>query len=143
MVCNSKVNLAQSALPPDALSALSLLCSFYEDEDSLPNREDYVKAISTMERVVKVMASHGPDIEVGLVIWWAYDIPQSVMNDIRQHKPHALVLLAYFSVTLSTTDRRYWFIQGWAKQLLDDIDRRLRSKERLRPWLEWPRNNTR
>lgn len=89
------------------------------------------------------MASHGPDIEVGLAIWWAYDMPQTVMNDIRNHKPHALLLLAYFAVTLSTTDRRYWFLQGWAKQLLDDVDRRLRSKERFLQWLEWPRDNTR
>lgn len=133
----------QSALPPDTLSALSRLRSFYEGEESLPNREDYVKAVSTMEHTSNVMASHGPEIEVGLVIWWAYDMPQTIMNDIRNHKPHALLLLAYFAVTLSTTDRRYWFLQGWAKQLLDDVDRRLRSKERFQQWLEWPRDNTR
>lgn len=133
----------QSALPPDTLSALSRLRSFYEGEESLPNRQDYIKAVSRMEYTSNVMASHGPDIEIGLVIWWAYDLRQTVTNDIRHYKPHALLLLAYFAVTLSTTDRRYWFLQGWAKQLLDDVDRRLRSKERFLPWLEWPRDNTR
>lgn len=84
-----------------------------------------------MEQTSNVMASHGPDIEVGLATWWAYSMPQTTMNDIRHHKPHALLLLAYFAVTLSTTDRRYWFLQEWAKQLLDDVDRRLRSKKRF------------
>lgn len=142
-MCNSRINLHQSALPPDTFSALSLLRSFYEGEDLLSNREAYVNAVSTMEFISNTMASNGPDIELGLAIWWAYDVPQSVMNDIRQHKPHALLLLAYFCVLLATTDRRYWFLQGWAKQLLDDVDRRLRSKERFLQWLDWPRNNTR
>lgn len=142
-MCDSKINLSPSTLPPDTFSALSLLRSFYEGEDLLPNREDYIKSISTMERTSQAMASHGPDIEIGTVIWWAYDVPQTVMDDIRQHKPHALLLLAYFCVALATTDRRYWFLQGWAKQLLDDVYRRLRSKEHFVPWLEWPRNNVR
>lgn len=140
---NSKINIHHSALPLDTFSALSLLRTFYEGEDLLSNREDYVKTVSKMEDIANTMASHGPDIEIGLAIWWAYDVPQTIMNDIRQHKPHALLLLAYFSVMLATTDRRYWFLQGWAKQLLDDVDRRLRSKDRFLQWLEWPRNNTR
>ena len=135
--------LEQSALPPDISFALSQLRAFYEGEELLANREDYVESVSTMESSSRVMAYHGPDIEMGSVIWWAYAIPDSVMNDIRQQKPHVLLLLAYFSVTLSTTDRRYWFLQGWAKQLLDDIDRRLRSKDRFSEWLVWPRSHTR
>ncbi|KAG6355124.1 hypothetical protein INS49_004205 [Diaporthe citri] len=115
-----KINLHQSALPTDTFSALSLLRTFYEGEDLLSNREDYAKAVTTLEFTSNTIASHGPDIEIGLAIWWACDVPQTVMNDIRQHKPHALLLLAYFSVILATTDRRYWFLQGWAKQLLDD-----------------------
>lgn len=142
-MCNSKINIHHSALPLDTFSALSLLRTFYEGEDLLSSREDYVKTVSKMEDISNTMASHGPDIEIGLAIWWAYDVPQTIMNDIRQHKPHALLLLAYFSVMLATTDRRYWFLQGWAKQLLDDVDRRLRSKDRFLQWLEWPRNNTR
>lgn len=102
-----------------------------------------MEAVSEFESTTSRMAHHGPDIEVGAVIMWAYCIPPTVLHDIRQHKPHALLLLAYFSVLLSTTDRRYWFIQGWAKQILDDVDRRLRSKERFLPLLEWPRHNTR
>lgn len=142
-MCNSQINLHQSALPSDTFSALSLLRSFYEGEELLSNREAYVSAVSTMQSISNTMASHGPDIEIGLAIWWAYDVPHSVMDDIRQHKPHAMLLLAYFSVLLSTTDRRYWFLQGWAKQLLDDVDRRLRSKDHFLQWLDWPRNNTR
>lgn len=139
----SENTLEQSALPPDTLPALSLLHSFYQGEEFLPNLEDYVEASSALESTVRLISQHGPDIEIGAVIVWAYQVPLTVLNDIRQHKPHALLLLAYFSVLLATTDRRYWFIQGWSKQLLDDIDRRLRTKERFLQWLEWPRNNTR
>jgi hypothetical protein len=135
--------LDQSALPPDFFSALSLLRSFYESEETLANLEDYLRAISSMEMTTKVMAYQGPDIEIGMVTWWAYDLPRTVLNDILQHKAHALLLLAYFAVILGTTDRRYWFLQGWAKQLLDDVDRRLRSKDRFVRLLEWPKNNIR
>lgn len=96
-----------------------------------------------MGRSAKFIASHGLDVEIGMLIWWAYDIPQPIMKDIRQHNPHALLLLAYFAVIMATGDRRYWFLNGWAKQLLDDVDRRLRSKDRFAKWLVWPRNHTR
>lgn len=132
-----------SVLPTDACSAFSQLKSFYEGEDLLPNHEDYIKVAERMEVSSKLIAGQGPDTELGLVMWWAYDIPPTIMSDIQQHKPHALLLLAYYSVILSTTDRRYWFLRGWARQLLDDVDRRLRSKDRFLEWLVWPRTHTR
>ncbi|KAG8162327.1 hypothetical protein KVR01_008092 [Diaporthe batatas] len=140
-----EIILEQSPLPPDTSSAFSLLIEFYETEDLLvlSNRAEYTMLVSNMERSANVIASHGPDVEVGMLLWWAYDVPKTVMDDIRQHKPHALLLLAYFAVILATADRRYWFLHGWAKQLLDDVDRRLRSKDRFAKWLVWPRDHTR
>ncbi|KAK2596572.1 hypothetical protein N8I77_013456 [Diaporthe amygdali] len=135
--------LEHSPLPPDTFSVLSSLRSFYENEAVLPHQEDYVKAASLLETTSRQIANHGPDIEIGCVILWAYMIPQSVVQDIRQYRHHALLLLAYFSVFLATTDRRYWFLQGWSKQLFDEVERRLRTTQRFQEWLEWPRKNTR
>ncbi|KAL1858730.1 hypothetical protein Daus18300_009864 [Diaporthe australafricana] len=140
--CSEQV-LEYSALPLDTFSVLSELRSFYEGEELLSNREDYVKASSMLDFAAKHIAHQGPNIEIGSILLWVYFVPQSVMHDIRQHKPHALLLLAYFSVFLATTDRRYWFLQGWAKQLLDDVEMRLRAKNHFLKWLEWPRSNTR
>ncbi|KAH6879843.1 hypothetical protein B0T10DRAFT_582520 [Thelonectria olida] len=69
----------------------------------------------SLECSAKLIALAGAHIETGAVLAWMYGIHESILMDIRSHRPHALVILAYYSVFLATLEKRFWYARGWAR----------------------------
>ena len=75
-------------------------------------------------------------MEVGMVFLWAYPLTERFHGDLAAYKPAALVLLAHYCVLLQTVDH-FWYLNGLARQLLEDIERNIHPT--YRDWLAWPR----
>lgn len=136
-----KPSLKYSVLPDDVFSALSRLRRFYRDEGSLENKVDYEKAVTIHEVSAMQIAYADVNVEVGAILLWPFFLPDSIVTDMRDQRPHGLIVLAYYAVFLNCLDRTYWFSRGWGLKLLRDIDVRVKDHERLRDSLAWPRTH--
>ncbi|KAI1389667.1 uncharacterized protein F4822DRAFT_208089 [Hypoxylon trugodes] len=71
-----------------------------------------------------------------VVIRWLYALDDGFVTCLRESQPIALIILAYFSVLLSTLEY-CWFVRGWATHVIRGIADILGSEYEL--WLQWPR----
>jgi hypothetical protein len=138
---SSTHSLRQTCLPHDIFHALARLTTFFQLEPTLSNEADYREAIAALEQSALHIAHAGTYPEVGAVLLWPFLIPESVMADLRQWKPGALVLLAYYAATFGALDGCYWFFQGKPRQLVHDIVAHLEGQDRLVGVLAWPSRN--
>jgi hypothetical protein len=74
-----------------------------------------------------------------MLFMWAYLSAETILADVRALNPHALLLLAYFGVLFKVVESSFWFIEGWGKQLVADIDMRLSGYRELGGLMKWPR----
>lgn len=81
------------------------------------------------------------NVEVGAVLLWPFFLPESVVSDIKDHKPQALLILAYYAVFVNALDRIYWFLRGWGQEVFKDIDDHIGVQEPSRDFLDWPRRH--
>ncbi|KAM0287239.1 hypothetical protein ACHAQH_000553 [Verticillium albo-atrum] len=136
---NPRPPLGHSCLARDVYQALERLESVFDSGMQLEFRDDYLRAIDELNKVTRLMAHAGVHVECGMAMFWPYVIPQRIMHDIEALNPHALLLLSYFCVFLSILEGRYWFIRGWAKPLMADIDLQLSHHRELAELLKWPK----
>lgn len=83
----------------------------------------------------------GVNVEVGAVLLWPFFLPESVVSDIKDHKPQAPLMLAYYAVFVNTLDKIYWFLRGWGREVFKDIDNQIEEQELCRALLDWPRRH--
>jgi hypothetical protein len=128
-----------SVLPPSIFTALDRLAPFFQvDTIPLPVRHAYATALFELSHTAKLIAYAGTHVEVGMALRWPYTLPEAVVVDMQQQRPHALVLLVYFAVVLIALDD-YWFFKGWTRQLFNDIEQRLGATGKWDDVLAWPR----
>ncbi|WQF90203.1 Putative fungal transcription factor [Colletotrichum destructivum] len=131
--------LEQSLLPRDTFDALRRLGSFFRHDPQLTAPQDYEAAVSELMFSAKLMASAGLHIECGMVLSWPYVLPASILADIQELNPYALVLLSYFSAFLAIMGTRFWVLEGWGTQLLKDIEALLKDLPPFHEILTWPK----
>lgn len=122
-------------------SALSRLRQFLADHVSLTSKGDYEKAVTILEVSAVQIAYAGVNVEVGAILLWAFFLPESVVCDIKDHKPQALLLLAYYAVFVHALGRIYWFLRGWGREVFKDINDQIEAHELYRDFLDWPRRH--
>lgn len=130
--------MAFSPLPSDTFDAIRHLRAFLHADTDLTHREDVGQALSKLDLVAIHVAQSGINVELMAMIPWPYLIPETIMSDIKHRRPHALIVLAYFTPLLAILDRSFWFMRDWGKRLLRDIDSRLEDWPLLREYLKWP-----
>lgn len=108
----------------------------YSSETDQDHRKDYKTAVEFLELSAREIELAGPHLEVGMILLWAYPLSKRFRHDLQTHQPAALVLLAHWCVLLRLVDH-YWFVNGAARQLLDDIEDKMHPD--FREWLVWPR----
>lgn len=148
--------VAQSLLPPDIWTQISKLHQFvdeydfpqtqsqshHEDQDSESPQEhsdirkDYKVALEFYETSTRQLELAGPHVETGMVFLWAYPLSKRFHDHLIAHHPAALVLLAHYCVLLQVVDC-FWYMNGMARQLLEDIETKMHPG--FRKWLVWPR----
>lgn len=65
---------------------------------------------------------------------WIYQLDDIYIAGLNKKEPVSLIILGHFCVLLRTLEE-YWFIEGWAVHIMDEI---LRTSEARRRWLFWP-----
>ncbi|KAG6358333.1 hypothetical protein INS49_014217 [Diaporthe citri] len=134
--CDQKSSLEYSLLPKDVYGALSHLRQFLIEHVSLKNKGDYEKAVTILEVTVVQIAHAGVDVEVGAILLLAFFLPESVVSDIKDHKLQALLILAYYAVFVHALDKVDWFLRGWGRELLKDINDQIEVQKPCRDLLD-------
>ncbi|KAH6953922.1 C6 zinc finger domain-containing protein [Ilyonectria sp. MPI-CAGE-AT-0026] len=128
----------QACLPKDTSHALRNLKAIFDDQQPEIHR-DYFEAIAALEDCATQFARGGMYVDSGMVMLWLYIIPERVLHDIKLRAPFALLLLAYFCVFWGILESRLWYLRGWAKQVLADIDLHLAHHQQLTELMKWPK----
>ncbi|KAF5025789.1 hypothetical protein F66182_2122 [Fusarium sp. NRRL 66182] len=132
-------SLENSALPTDTWDALRSLRAFQEASMQTDDLEHYTKAIGALEISARLFAAAGLYTEAGAVSFWLYTVNDSVLLDFAAHKPHALLLFAYFLVHNASLARCFWYMRGWAPQTMVKIEEGLAGQPKFLEMLEWPK----
>ncbi|KAJ3529681.1 hypothetical protein NM208_g9648 [Fusarium decemcellulare] len=131
--------IENSCLPPGTPAALERLRNWLALSPP-PTAElilDYEKAVEFLLRCIKQLVASGEQPEIGIMLMWPHLLPRPILMEIRARSPFALVFLAHWAVFFPIMESRYWFIQGWGKALLTEIDKKLEGV--YSDWLAWPR----
>ncbi|WAO92660.1 Zn(2)-C6 fungal-type domain-containing protein [Fusarium falciforme] len=79
-------------------------------------------------------ASLGVVGKLEVVMVWIYQVGDVYVEGLTRKDPIAMLILGHFCVLLRTVER-YWFTQGWASHIMNEV---LAISERSRKWLTWP-----
>lgn len=74
-----------------------------------------------------------------LLMAWAYIVPDTVIGDLRAFGPHAMLLAAYFATLIGCFENSFWYVRGWAKATVNDVDRRVVGWPEFAELMVWPR----
>lgn len=69
-----------------------------------------------------------------VIMMWIYQVGDVYVEGLTRKDPISMLILGHFCVLLRTVER-YWFTQGWASHIMNEI---LAISERSRKWLTWP-----
>ncbi|KAH8590093.1 hypothetical protein B0O99DRAFT_522052 [Bisporella sp. PMI_857] len=138
-VTDANLSLEFSPLPSNTFEVLADLRFFMRSQANLANREDIDEAISKLRIMTVQIAESGTNIEFATFMIWPYFLPDTFVLDIKEKRPHALVVLAYFVPFLAILERDYWFFKGMGRNLLNQIDACLEDHSALRVYLDWPK----
>ncbi|KAL9948267.1 hypothetical protein ACHAP6_001290 [Verticillium nonalfalfae] len=128
-----------SLVPEDVFRALDKLSEFLEQHVLPESRGAYTLAMQALQRLVVFVKNAGPDPEFGMLIMFAYVVPETVLGDIQSFDPNALALLAYFSVFWKMMEPRFWFMKGWSHDLFELIDQQVAGNQEMEDIIDWPR----
>ena len=87
---------------------------------------------------VSILTERNEDF-VPVIFVWPIAIPQLYLPLLRDQKPEALVILAYYSALLQRVDDQ-WYMTGWARYLVLQVEAAL--GEQWQGWLAWPKQVT-
>lgn len=127
-------------MPFDTWDALGKLRAFQEQDLLSSSLERYNASVYSLEGGFRLAAVAGTVVEPGAVMAWWNAIPESILDDIRAYQPHAILILAYFSILLVSIEKNFWYPRGWGKRLLEEVETRLLGQPKFAEQLQWPRN---
>ncbi|RSL74502.1 hypothetical protein CEP51_011536 [Fusarium floridanum] len=131
--------LDNSPLPPDTWDALKRLRAFQEADIPSGGISHYLHAVGQLEISAKLFAFAGLYAETGAAIFWLYTIDDSIFIDLNSQKPHALLLFAYFLVHIAALEGNFWYLRGWARQIMIKIEEGLVGQPKFQELLQWPK----
>ncbi|KAF2012732.1 hypothetical protein BU24DRAFT_453089 [Aaosphaeria arxii CBS 175.79] len=117
----------------DWMSSLDKLCEFVTSNQT--NTERTSTCLSALKGVRNIYeATYGNECGINtgsaiqkMVLIWLYFMNDEFVTLVRKADMKALLVLAYYAPLLNTISRA-WFLDGWAKHLIEEYRR----------WLEWP-----
>ncbi|KAH7161637.1 hypothetical protein EDB81DRAFT_925225 [Dactylonectria macrodidyma] len=136
---DGRKSLADSILPLDTWDALRKLRELCQVEIPSASLKDYLESIAKLEETVKLIACAGVHVESGSVLAWTYGVSESILVDIGAHRPHALLILSYYVVFLSTLEKNFWYCRGWGRQLTSEIEAKVVGEPKCFELFQWPK----
>jgi hypothetical protein len=121
-------------LPKNVADALGLLekCN-QQSADPVPDKKAYALAIQGLKACFMHLRSKERDN--GIVLSWAVDVNQDYIRLLGLRRPMALVILAYFAVTLEEV-RETWWADGWGTRLIQEVSQGLSVE--WKDLMAWP-----
>jgi hypothetical protein len=106
-------------LPKNVADALGLLekCN-QQSTDPGSDKKAYALAIQGLKACFMHLRSKERDN--GIVLSWAVDVNQDYIRLLGLRRPMALVILAYFAVTLEEV-RETWWADGWGSRVIQEV----------------------
>ncbi|QPC61320.1 hypothetical protein HYE67_003551 [Fusarium culmorum] len=132
-------NLDNSTLPRDTWTSLRRLRAFQEADIPATGLQHYAEALDDLETSAKLFAAAGVQSESGAVQFWLYSVHDSILLDLAAHRPHALLLFAYYLVHWAVIERKFWYMRGWSRQLIAKIEEGLIGQPMFLEMLNWPK----
>lgn len=115
--------------------------TFLETRTPRGLKDSYLSAVADLSATAKLVARAGEEVDIGMVFYWLYALPSALLPQLRAASPDALLLLAYYCVFLAVGERRFWFLEGWSRGLLGEVEGQLGGWEEYRVLMEWPRRH--
>ncbi|KAK9847346.1 hypothetical protein MYU51_019555 [Penicillium brevicompactum] len=131
-------SLKHSLLPVDTFDALSNLRVFFEAELAPEKRRPYLDAVRKLETAARLVARAGLDTEVGTTLFWVSEVNESIIYDMRAFEHPALTLIAYFAVFMAALEKTFWYVRGWAKAVVREVNIQLSDSPRVAQVSKWP-----
>lgn len=112
---------------------------------SAPSKEaySYPGALDNLTRQFKATlgsdedGSYNGQVISQNVFRWLYVLQDEFIELLQQKRPHALIVVAYFTVLVHVMEsNECWFLQGWTNHILSGIYQSV--EEDYRAWLQWP-----
>lgn len=100
-------------------------------------REPYLDAVKKLETAARLFSRTGLDIEVGTSLFWISDVHESIISDTRAFEQPALVLVAHFAVFMAALEKTFWYVRGWAKGVVRDVNNQISDQPRVAQVLAW------
>lgn len=102
----------------------------------------YMTAFSTVERIYRATFGDEHGFYYGpwsyrMVFIWLHQMEDDFVLCLREKKPHALLILAYYAVLLKRM-KHIWSLAGWAEHILSRIAELL--EDDFIEWFMWPRD---
>jgi hypothetical protein len=132
-------SMDRTAVPPGFAAALNRLRDYYGSNVRGRRQIDYMTAVQVLEKSYYQVAHAGFQPEVGMLLFTLYALPEQIMGEIETLHPFALVYLAYFSVLSQVLEPRFWFIQGWARNIFAIVIKHLPNEAVYMEIMDWPR----
>jgi hypothetical protein len=118
---------------------LPSLVSFIGSKSDIDDkrRAEYLRTIASMENTIKLADPPLVDNrELRFLFIWPLHLEPSFLDDIRQRRPGALVILMYYATLLYAAQPLYWFMDGWGNRLMKTCYAGI--DESWMPVLNWP-----
>ncbi|PVH67424.1 hypothetical protein DL98DRAFT_643369 [Cadophora sp. DSE1049] len=113
-------------LPKDVADAVELLEEYNQQSaDTGSDKEAYTLAIQGLK--ASFMHLQSKERDNGIVLSWPIDVSQEYTRLLSLRRPMALVILAYFAVTLEEV-RESWWAGGWGIQLIQEVSQVLSAE---------------
>lgn len=127
----------------EALNALYRLCTdtTESDPDEIKDTEvssTYFGAIHKLHKSFVSCTEPGKQFNTtSLIFLWPICVSDKYVSLLKERRPRALVIFAYYCVLLKRMEL-HWWVGGRAEYELGRIERSIRDLEKWKKWLEWP-----
>jgi hypothetical protein len=122
----------------DTFDALYNLQLFFGAELALGKQKPYLDAVKKLETAARLLSRAGLDIEFGTTLFWVSEVHESIISDIRAFEHAALALMAHFAVFMAALEKTFWYLRGWGKAIICDVNNQLSDQPRMAQVLKWP-----
>ncbi|KAJ9488597.1 hypothetical protein VN97_g4695 [Penicillium thymicola] len=128
-----------SRLPQGIFDALRHLSTFFSTHLPESSKGDYEVAVNHLRKAAKLIAHAGTRVEIGMVMFFPYVIPENIIADIQAANPYALLLLSYFALLLKVMENQFWYIRGWPTRLWAAADEQAKNYPKVKKMIQWPK----
>jgi len=101
----------------------------------------YGYAIHVLELMFAVAAASPTPPSDALLKIWIHFVSDRYIELLSERQPGSLIILAHYAVLLRRSQKKYWYLEGVADQILSVADAFVPTE--WSSWLDWPKGQIR